>query len=78
MLYLIKYLQQSDGETHTRMVKADNRAPAVSAFMDEFFGNNPGDALKLLDVAEIEMTGDLQYAEELERGALISPYGGAR
>jgi hypothetical protein len=67
MLYMIKYTRQSDMRRLERFVKgASSRTDAVKSFMNEFFVNNPDDKVKLEGTTEIELTGEMAFADEIE------------
>jgi hypothetical protein len=74
MLYKINFRTRSNtDETHSRWVRfATDRTEAVTRFMDWFFKQAPDDAVRVEEVMEVSLVGDMSAIEAID-DATVQP-----
>ena len=67
MLYKIDYIRRSTMQEESKFVNhVADQTEAVKRFMDWFFANNEGDAVKPVRSTCIEMIGDLSNVDVID------------
>jgi hypothetical protein len=69
MLYRFDYTTRNEKVTSQKYVDfAGDSVEATKVFMNGFFADNPGDAVRIEKITEIEFTGDMSQLGEVLRG----------
>lgn len=66
MLYKIDYSKRSGSNGTKWLNYADDKTDAVKRFMDWFFADNPGDAVRIDAVTSVEFTGDMSSIDLID------------
>ena len=67
MLYKIDFTGRNERKSGTKWINyvADS-TEATKIFMESFFSENPGDAVRIDHITEVELTGDLSGVEIID------------